>query len=100
MYLPVLRFFSLSAALLASVNGTVANLKWTRAGYADELRRRFGEDVDYRRRPSEDFARATVTLEDEEGNELMIEATTSPMATSAKNSSATFCTPALTDTGQ
>lgn len=59
------------------MNGTVANLKWTRAGYADELRRRFGEDVDYRRRPSEDFARATAALEDEEGNELMIEATTS-----------------------
>ncbi len=33
--------------------------------------------MDYRNRPSEDFARATVTLEDQDGNELMIEATTS-----------------------
>ncbi|MBB4303863.1 putative dehydrogenase [Rhodobium orientis] len=60
-----------------SVSGTVANLKWTRPGYADQLRERFGADVDYRNRPSEDFARGTVTLEDEDGNEVMIEATTS-----------------------
>jgi predicted dehydrogenase len=60
-----------------SVNGTVANLKWTRPAYADQLKARFGAEVDYRNRPSEDFARGTVTLEDEEGNELMIEATTS-----------------------
>lgn len=62
---------------IKSVNGTVANLKWTRPNYAEQLRKRFGNDVDYRNRPSEDFARATVTLEDEDGNELMIEATTS-----------------------
>jgi Predicted dehydrogenases and related proteins len=60
-----------------AVNGTVANLKWTRPHYADQLKARFGAEVDYRNRPSEDFARATVLLEDEEGNELMIEATTS-----------------------
>ncbi|RDL47137.1 1,5-anhydro-D-fructose reductase [Ensifer sp. M14] len=62
---------------IKSVNGTVANLKWTRPHYAEQLRKRFGNDVDYRHRPSEDFARATVTLEDQDGNELMIEATTS-----------------------
>ncbi|WP_312365890.1 Gfo/Idh/MocA family oxidoreductase [Ensifer sp.] len=62
---------------IKSVNGTVANLKWTRPHYAEQLRKRFGSDVDYRNRPSEDFARATVTLEDQDGNELMIEATTS-----------------------
>lgn len=60
-----------------AVNGTVANLKWTRPGYADQLRHRFGGEVDYRNRPAEDFARATVMLEDENGQELMIEATTS-----------------------
>lgn len=60
-----------------SVNGTVANLKWTRPHYADQLRQRFGDEVDYRNRPSEDFARGVVSLEDEDGNELMIEATTS-----------------------
>jgi predicted dehydrogenase len=60
-----------------SVNGTVANLKWTRPHYADQLARRYGTDVDYRKRPSEDFARGVVLLEDEDGNELMIESTTS-----------------------
>ncbi len=60
-----------------SVNGTVANLKWTRPRYADDLARRFGSGVDYRNHPSEDFARGVVALEDEAGNELMIEATTS-----------------------
>lgn len=60
-----------------SVNGTVANLKWTRPAYVEELRRRYGPEVDYSKRPSEDFARATVTLEDENGVEVMIEATTS-----------------------
>ena len=60
-----------------SVNGTVANLKWTRPHYADQLKQRYGSGVDYRNHPSEDFARATVSLEDEQGNELMIEATTS-----------------------
>ncbi len=60
-----------------AVNGTVANLKWTRPHYADQLRERFGKEVDYRNRPSEDFARGVVALEDEDGNELMIEATTS-----------------------
>lgn len=62
---------------IKSVNGTVANLKWTRPAYADQLRSRFGAEVDYRNRPSEDFARGTISLEDEDGNELMIEATTS-----------------------
>jgi predicted dehydrogenase len=60
-----------------AVNGTVANLKWTRPLYADQLRKRFGAEVDYRNRPAEDFARGTVELEDEAGNALVIEATTS-----------------------
>nr|WP_114010855.1 Gfo/Idh/MocA family oxidoreductase [Cohaesibacter intestini] len=60
-----------------SVNGTVANLKWTRPNYAKQLSDRYAGKVDYINRPSEDFARGTITLEDEDGNELMIEATTS-----------------------
>jgi len=66
-----------NALRVKSVNGTVANLKWTRPHYADQLRERYGSGVDYRNRPSEDFARGVVALEDEDGNELMIEATTS-----------------------
>jgi len=62
---------------VTSVNGTVANLKWTRPAYADALKKRYGPEVDYHKRPAEDFARGTVTLEDQDGNPLMIEATTS-----------------------
>jgi len=64
-----------SSLTLKSANGQVANLKWTRPHYADQLRQRFG--VDYRNRPSEDFARGTLTFEDEDGNDLMVEASTS-----------------------
>ncbi|OKL43782.1 Gfo/Idh/MocA family protein [Pseudovibrio exalbescens] len=59
------------------VNGSTANLKWTRSHYADKLMKQYGPEVDYHKRPSEDFARGTVLLEDEEGNEVVIEATTS-----------------------
>ncbi|WP_029041599.1 Gfo/Idh/MocA family protein [Cucumibacter marinus] len=59
------------------VNGTVANLKWTQPKYADKLRDTYGPEVDYRNHPSEDFARAVVSLEDENGQTVMIEATTS-----------------------
>jgi len=60
-----------------SVSGTIATLKWSRPKYADELKARYGDEVDYRNHPSEDFARGTVILEDEDGQELIIEATTS-----------------------
>jgi predicted dehydrogenase len=36
-----------------------------------------GADVDYRKKPAEDFARATINYVDEEGNPLIVEATTS-----------------------
>jgi predicted dehydrogenase len=60
---------------LVSANGTVGNLKWTRPRYAGQLHDRMG--IDFRARPVEDFARGTIVLEDEDGSELMIEATTS-----------------------
>jgi predicted dehydrogenase len=62
---------------LVSATGTVADLKWTRPEYARLLRETMGPDVDYARRPSEDFGRALVTLRDAEGNTAMIETTTS-----------------------
>lgn len=60
-----------------SVNATAVNLKWTRPKYVEQLKQRFGPEVDYATRPAEDFARGTVSLEDEEGNNVMIETTTS-----------------------
>lgn len=60
---------------LLSANATIASLKWTRPEYAARLKEATG--VDYTRRPAEDFARGTLTLEDEAGRRLIIEATTS-----------------------
>jgi predicted dehydrogenase len=62
---------------LKSANATVANLKWTRPRYAEQLKRQMGPEVDYTTRPAEDFARGTLILEDENGEKVMIEATTS-----------------------
>jgi predicted dehydrogenase len=62
---------------LKSANATVANLKWTRQRYAEQLKREMGPEVDYVNHPAEDFARGTLTLEDEAGETVMIEATTS-----------------------
>jgi predicted dehydrogenase len=62
---------------LKSANATVANLKWTRPRYAEQLKREMGPEIDYFDRPAEDFARGTLTLEDEAGETVIIEATTS-----------------------
>jgi predicted dehydrogenase len=59
------------------VTAQIASLKWSRPEYADDLMRRFGPEVDYRKRPSEDFARATVEYRDAEGRTLIAETTTS-----------------------
>ena len=57
------------------VSAQIASLKWSRPEYAEILRRTMG--VDYARRPAEDFARATIFYEDEEGRTLVAETTTS-----------------------
>ena len=62
---------------LLNVNATVASLKWTRPRYAEQLKRDMGPEVDYTQRPAEDFARGTLVLEDEAGEQVMIETTTS-----------------------
>ncbi|MGI8619931.1 MAG: Gfo/Idh/MocA family protein [Gemmatimonadaceae bacterium] len=59
------------------VTGHVASLKWTRPQYAKRLRATMGRDVDYRRRPAEDFARATIEYEASSGETLIGEVTTS-----------------------
>jgi predicted dehydrogenase len=62
---------------LKSASATVSTLKWKRPVYADQLRARTGGEVDYALRPAEDFARGLLTLEDPDGNEAIIEASTS-----------------------
>jgi predicted dehydrogenase len=59
------------------VSAQIASLKWSRPEYADALKQMMGAEVDYRNKPSEDFARATVNYVDEQGNPLIVEATTS-----------------------
>jgi predicted dehydrogenase len=59
------------------VSATIASLKWSRPEYAEQLRRTMGDQVDFRRRPVEDFARATIEYIDDAGNPLLAEVTTS-----------------------
>lgn len=62
---------------LESASGTIASLKWTQPRYIGRLRTTMGEAVDYATRPAEDFARGTLTLRDQHGAALLIEASTS-----------------------
>ena len=52
-------------------------LKWQRPRYAEQLAEMSGGSLDYRSRPSEDFARALVEFKDEQGGRRVVEATTS-----------------------
>src|SRR4029079_734390 len=59
------------------VSAQIASLKWSRPEYARALQQTMGPEVDYQDKPSEDFGRATINYEDEEGNPLIVEVTTS-----------------------
>ena len=60
-----------------SINCQIASLKWSRPEYAELLRKRFGTQIDYTRKPAEDFARATIEYIDDQGHPLIAEVTTS-----------------------
>src|SRR5262245_56917245 len=57
------------------VSAQIASLKWSRLDYAEILKQNMG--VDYRARPAEDFARATINYVDENNKPLTVEVTTS-----------------------
>jgi predicted dehydrogenase len=59
------------------VSAQIASLKWSRPEYSRLLQEMMGKDVDYSKRPSEDFARATINYVDEAGLPLIAEVTTS-----------------------
>jgi predicted dehydrogenase len=59
------------------ISAHIASLKWSRPEYAKRLTQAMGKEVDYTKRPSEDFARATIEYESEDGETLMGEVTTS-----------------------
>jgi len=60
-----------------SVSASIAALKWTRPGYADELAARYPGEVDYRAHPAEDHARATIHFTNGDGELVVAETTTS-----------------------
>jgi predicted dehydrogenase len=59
------------------ISAHIASLKWSRPKYAKLLSETMGKEVDYTKRPSEDFARATIEYESEAGETLIGEVTTS-----------------------
>jgi predicted dehydrogenase len=59
------------------ITGHVASLKWARSPYSEELSAAFGREVDYAKRPSEDFASVTIEFETPEKQILIGEASTS-----------------------
>jgi predicted dehydrogenase len=59
------------------VSATCANLKWTQPAYAKQLKDRFNSKVDWANHNTEDFARATVKWQTEDGQILLSETTSS-----------------------
>jgi predicted dehydrogenase len=59
------------------VTGHIASLKWSQPAYAKRLSESMGKDVDYTKRPSEDFASVMIEFETAEGRRVLGEATTS-----------------------
>jgi predicted dehydrogenase len=59
------------------VTAHIASLKWSQPQYAAQLRQMHGNEIDYARRPSEDFASLTIEFETDEGQTVIGEATTS-----------------------
>ena len=59
------------------VTAQIHSLKWSRPEYVQMLKQTMGPEVDYAKRPSEDFARATIEYVDEAGHPLIGEVTTS-----------------------
>jgi predicted dehydrogenase len=59
------------------VSAQIESLKWSRPEYVRLLKEMTSADVDYAHHPAEDFARATVNYVDEDGHQLVVEATTS-----------------------
>jgi predicted dehydrogenase len=65
----------LSSVRPKRVTGRIASLKWSRPAYARKLKETMG--VDYRKRPSEDFASLSIEFETKDGLTLVGEASTS-----------------------
>jgi predicted dehydrogenase len=67
----------LSTVVPKRITAHIASLKWSRPEYARRLSRMMGKDVDYRKRPSEDFASLNIEFETSDGYTVIGEASTS-----------------------
>jgi predicted dehydrogenase len=68
---------SLATVKPVRVTGHIASLKWSQPAYAKRLSETMGKEVDYTKRPSEDFASVMIEFETAEGRRVLGEATTS-----------------------
>jgi predicted dehydrogenase len=68
---------SLASVKPVRVTAHIASLKWTRPAYIARLKKTMGREVDYGKRPSEDFASTTIEFETSDGLTVLGEATTS-----------------------
>ncbi|MGA1359738.1 MAG: gfo/Idh/MocA family oxidoreductase, partial [Gemmatimonadaceae bacterium] len=57
--------------------GHIASLKWSRPEYVKRLKKMMGPQVDYAKRPSEDFASVMIEFETADGHRVIGEASTS-----------------------
>ena len=59
------------------ITAHMASLKWTRPEYVKRLGQQMGPDVDYGKRPAEDFASLIIEFATDDGHKVVGEATTS-----------------------
>jgi predicted dehydrogenase len=67
----------LSSLKIKRITSHIASLKWSRPAYAKKLKATMGNEVDYTKAPSEDFASMTIEFEAADGSVAIGEATTS-----------------------
>jgi predicted dehydrogenase len=67
----------LSSLKVKRITSHIASLKWTRPAYAKKLKAMMGNEVDYTKSPTEDFASLTIEFENPDGTISIGEATTS-----------------------
>jgi len=61
----------------ARITAHIASLKWSRPEYAQRLSQTMGKEVDYTKRPAEDFASLMIEFQTDDGHRVLGEATTS-----------------------
>ena len=61
----------------ARVTAHIASLKWSQPAFVEQLKLRHGSEIDYAKRPSEDFASLMIEFETDEGKTVIGEATAS-----------------------